>query len=356
MPCPMKNRSLTSRTIDVLRFPLIVGVVLIHSYTSTRGLIQNDLYPGYKFVSYLFSLEIAQIAVPALFFISGYLYFYNPRTTYRYKLHRRVHTLLIPYLFWNLLVLGLYALVELLPGSHQLFSGANPPVTGQTPCQLLSQLWDGGDWEAGNGTPILHQFWYVRNLMMLVVAGPLIGWLIRRAGWVVPVLLLALWMFTPGQALLSGSAAFFTLGCWFSLGRRDFTALLIPRLPALTVAYLVLLCTNMILKDVHYILWLDRIGFIAGTFFVLGLTGWLLRRGLIRDTPWLSCSSFFIFALHDPMLTFVKRIALKLTAPPTDPTLIAVYFLVPALVIVLCLGCYALLKRLAPGLLTLIAR
>lgn len=352
----MRNQALTSRTIDVLRFPLILGVVLVHSYTATRTIISNDLYPGYKFVSYLFSLEIAQLAVPVLFFISGYLYFYRPGITYLHKLQRRVHSLVIPYLFWNLLILSLYAVVELLPGTQHLFSGDNPPVSTQSAGELLRQFWDGGAWNHGNGTPILHQFWYVRNLILLVVAGPLIALLIRWTSWVAPVLMIVLWMFTPGQALLSCSVAFFTAGAWFTLRGKDITNLVMPHLRWLAAIYIILLTTNMILKDIHYIIWLDRLGFVAGLLLCFSLTAWLLDRGVIHDTPFLSGSSFFVFALHDPMLTVVKRIALKMTAPPTDASLIAIYFLVPAVVVAICLGCYALLRRYAPKVVTLIAR
>ena len=56
----MTNEDLQSKTISFLRFPLIVGVVLIHSHFSTVvingvDLIEGGHFPAYTLISYLFS-------------------------------------------------------------------------------------------------------------------------------------------------------------------------------------------------------------------------------------------------------------------------------------------------------------
>lgn len=68
-----------SETITRMRFPLIVLVVLIHSYDLNRGYcIQgtyfrcNDII--YEKVTYFLTEIVSQIAVPSFFFISGYLF------------------------------------------------------------------------------------------------------------------------------------------------------------------------------------------------------------------------------------------------------------------------------------------
>ena len=90
-----------------LYFILSVLVILIHSINNAT-----------KFEMF-FSIEkgIGQFAVPLFFYISGFLFF---RTAYsiddvKRKLKKRVYTLLIPYLIWNLI----YYAIKLLfnPGS-----------------------------------------------------------------------------------------------------------------------------------------------------------------------------------------------------------------------------------------------
>lgn len=103
----MPNENLQSQTISFLRFPLIVGVVLIYSYFSEVvingvDLMKNGIFPIYSTVSFLFSQIISRIAVP-LFFISGFLFFFKinlfTREIYMQKLKKKVQTILIPYIF-----------------------------------------------------------------------------------------------------------------------------------------------------------------------------------------------------------------------------------------------------------------
>lgn len=71
----------SSLRINLLRFPLIVGVVFLHNYeaavgfnggTMTIGLSQNNFVSD--FVRYLISKGVSGIAVPTFFMISGYLF------------------------------------------------------------------------------------------------------------------------------------------------------------------------------------------------------------------------------------------------------------------------------------------
>ena len=88
--------------ISYLHFILSVLVILIHS-------INNET----KFEQF-FSIEkgIGQFAVPLFFIISGFLFFRNVYTNndVKQKMRKRVYTLLIPYLIWNLIYYALYML------------------------------------------------------------------------------------------------------------------------------------------------------------------------------------------------------------------------------------------------------
>ena len=94
--------------IKSIRFPLIIGVILIHSV-----IIKSDeaINMGYSILGYSTKLMceiLPQFCVPMFFAISGYLFFYNldkfSTRQYLNKIKRRFHTLFIPYLFWNLVV------------------------------------------------------------------------------------------------------------------------------------------------------------------------------------------------------------------------------------------------------------
>ena len=84
------NEELQSKTISFLRFPLIVGVVFIHSMFKSVifngvDVMQTGSFPFYTTIAYLFSEILARIAVPLFFFISGFLFFYKtPFNTHFY--------------------------------------------------------------------------------------------------------------------------------------------------------------------------------------------------------------------------------------------------------------------------------
>jgi len=89
--------------IPFLKLMLILGVVVIHSN------IKSSVTPGYSqegvdIVKFIVSLM--RICVPSFFIISGYLFFYRVNkftlNIYKEKLYRRVKTLVIPYVLWDI--------------------------------------------------------------------------------------------------------------------------------------------------------------------------------------------------------------------------------------------------------------
>lgn len=70
---------LQSRVISFLCFPLIVGVLFIHSQTSLSVVegISNIETPIFDVIRDLFSLILPAVSVPLFFMMSGYLFFYN---------------------------------------------------------------------------------------------------------------------------------------------------------------------------------------------------------------------------------------------------------------------------------------
>lgn len=99
-----------SLTIDFLRFPLIVGVVFIHNYivkTELHGVPLSTLLNEWTIgLFYAFSQVVSRVCVPLFFFISGLLFFKGANFSwniYVHKIRRRISTLLVPYLIWNLI-------------------------------------------------------------------------------------------------------------------------------------------------------------------------------------------------------------------------------------------------------------
>ena len=90
----------TLKFFTLLRFPLMVGVVMIHCDISDQ-LVPELRGQWAQDVMYFFSNIIGRFSVPMFFLISGFLFYRNGTLThneYASKLHHRLYTLLIPYL------------------------------------------------------------------------------------------------------------------------------------------------------------------------------------------------------------------------------------------------------------------
>lgn len=164
----MEKNILQSRVIDVLRFPMIVGVVLWHSFfEGIMGLdIPDSGIPIYHTTSFFISRILASVAVPLFFFISGYLFFFRTAFSvdvYKKKLKSRIKTLLIPYLFWNFVVLVGHWIVTVL-SPVQLTSGAYKQVSDYTVCDYLISFWN------INGMPVNGALWFIRDLMVMLAS------------------------------------------------------------------------------------------------------------------------------------------------------------------------------------------
>ena len=66
--------TLTSKTITALRFPLIVAVVLLHTFIIDRPIggivyVPSGKFPGFDWFEHIYRVELANISVP-LFFLT----------------------------------------------------------------------------------------------------------------------------------------------------------------------------------------------------------------------------------------------------------------------------------------------
>lgn len=347
-----------STRINLLRFPLIVGVLYIHAYGSTVHLSSESVglaHTSYlvEFVRFFVSYGVARVAVPLFFMISGYLLFKERRFSlelYRSKLQKRVGTLLIPFLFWNIATLLLYMLGERIPQTARFFSHGNILATyhAMDYANAIFGIWS---------LPVAYQFWFVRDLMLLVLLSPIVYFL--AAGRVrllaLPLLsglyLAGLWNLPwPGLE----ATFFFFLGVYLSLQRVD-----VNRVDAygklLAAAFAVALVVYTAAHQVQP--WSHGLVVLLGVPTAWWVAGLLargdssLKHGLLHAAE----ASFFVYAAHEPLLTILRKVAYATLRPQNGALVLGLYFLIPVLVIAITLALFALLKRIAPTPLKIIS-
>ena len=348
------NDSLLSNVINFLRFPLIIGVVFIHNVSLYNvDTINFDNLPLYFIVSNLFSQVIGRISVPLFFFISGILFFYNVDFnlhSYRIKLKKRIRTLLIPYLFWNILSLLFYYIISYIP---ILSSLVNRKIEYDLN-YILSAMW--GITREGDvfAYPIAYQFWFIRDLMVVVLLTPLIYLYVKKTKVHGVVVLCLLWFlgyslpFIGTRGLGTSALFFFVLGAWFSINKKN-TLLIFASFKGWMYLYFPIAFFDLCTKGKIYNQYIHNLGILFGIVLCFMLTAKFLESRRIFIIPFLSSASFFLFAIHDPwVLTSVKKMLFLSIQPKSDFVLSVLYFLIVLFVVLIALGIYYLMKHYLP--------
>lgn len=375
----MKITKEESETLKAARFPLAVMVVLLHSfgeplsfdYIDFSNFGSGDLYLT---IRVLFSHVLSHIAVPAFFLMSGFLFFLNFKTKegesicswnwnlYGEKLKKRISTLLIPYLIWNVIALVTEVVVGFV-------------FYRQTPEELYalygSKLSPALFWcsnmttqPAGDilGNPINEYFpengplWFVRDLMCMAILAPVIYYSIKKIGvWLIAILsvcyITKIWIHVPGLSI--HAFMWFTTGAFFSINIFSFISFAKKvykvALP-ISVATLVptVIFDGMKTSTGSWCYPFFIASFILVFFVILNK---LVLGGSNIERPICTKSCFIIYAGHIGMyILFIVTYLINIVIPIEGNEFIDIlkYLLKPVTVVAVCVAMSATLSKFLP--------
>ena len=354
------NDELLSNTISYLRFPLIVGVVFIHNKMAAFN-IQGDVvcYDDWPWLTHtmdFFSSVLPTISVPLFFFISGFLFFYKVDfgiDIYKKKLKTRSKTLLVPYLIWNF-VGFLILLIQMHPRFLSLFPLLKDYRIDIT--EFLSYFWVKDlpqDLPGERAYPLNYPFWFIRDLILLVVATPVIYCLIKRLKVLFVLFMGLVWYFGLGKyVLLPGvchlSIFFFPLGAYFGINRINFVELA-HKVQWSPYAYIILAIGDTLSVGQPYNYWLHNGGILLGLITTAYIVSVLVESEKVKINKFLSDASFFVFALHGLFISKFMKAIVMIIHPQSPYSVLFIYFFVPITTILICLGFYRLLNSYMPS-------
>lgn len=362
----MNSEELLSKTINVLRFPLSVGIVFIHNkmdFIDIQGTSYDfSMWPSVIYSVTLFSEVLPRIAVPLFFLFSGFLFFDKlggafSAKIYKSKIRRREKSLLIPYLFWNF-VGFLILLVQLHPRFASYFPKfQNAHVDIES---FLGCFWDfniTGD-PTETPCPIDGPMWYVRELMILCIFSPVIWWLIKKFKVAIVVLLGVVWFFSLGSYVnlpgMSHQAVFFFhLGAYFSINGINF----VERTNEFkSMRYIIWLVPVFIIFDVLYHTSdvIHKVWILIGMISAIYLVSRLIRDKKVRESNCLANFSFFLFCSHYLIINKFMKMLVMLIKPMSPQMVLIMYFCVPIFVILICMSIFFLMKKYTPSFLNII--
>ena len=376
----------TSETIDLIRFPLAVMVVFIHSdihpnetfmmpsdYAHLSGMDWHILIRS--FCSHVFS----HIAVPAFFLISGYLFYKRLESwdwnIWKKKMFSRLRTLVIPYFIWCVLYvlwrnIGVfYIQIPLFKFGAVILKGK--PLNGIVDylnsieinnIDWYHVLWDSQVWggecinwfglhAVHNTGPELFPFWFMRDLIVVVLLTPIVFYSIKRIGFYF-ICIIGFFYFSgiwPDIHGFSSTALFyFSLGSWFTLKKYDLCKTLYPFRWYFYITYMVLL-PLMVYLDGKQTYGGKSVYVLIGVLTLLCFNYYLVKEKGIRKSPLLVSSCFFMFAFHIFILLDVYGNMNKVIGNSSPFQLNLLYLITPIATVIVCVCIYYCIHRWFPS-------
>lgn len=324
-----------SKVISFLRFPLILLVVLIHVPRIENG------PEYYNIISTFLSSVVSGIAVPMFFAISGYLFFLSEFTTTKYcdKLRKRVYSLLIPYLLWNL-----FSLIVLVLPHYKSYDF--------TVKNVLISFWNCHDSfiHAVSSNPIDFPMWYIRDLMICNLMAPAYYYIIRYTKFMLPLTFIALWVFgilSPVTGISVIAVAFYSFGAYMAIHHRN---VIDERKGLWSVVGVILftalcLCLSVV-RDMNHREVIICLTSLVGILCIPSATCKLCKKesSFFNHVCQLTRCSFFIYAAHAIIIKPIYNTLERIGHAPE----IIVYFLTFAVTVGVCYAGWWLSNRFMP--------
>lgn len=334
----------SSDIIRALRFPLIVMIVFAHVPSGTTQHLSHVsiIYDIYLFISNTISFTLGHIRIQLFFVLSSYFFFYSITEKQQYqqvfiKQKKRLRTIVLPYLIWNLLTFGVYFL------KHKAFDLLGLSNENDQLCTSLTEiLWTG---------PINYPLWFMRDLICMFALTPIFLYLLNKYGWRIIVLLLLIYLVgvntgVPGLSITA--LLYFSIGGFMGLRQFDFikwcsmkAKLFVP------IAIVLSIIATMLMDDTYYYPFI-RFYIPIGIIAFIGIISHLNEKQI----KWLGSMSgtvFFIYATHEIyIINWVKGLFAKFIGYEPLPLLIS-YFVQPVIVLLICISFYKICKKIIPN-------
>jgi surface polysaccharide O-acyltransferase-like enzyme len=273
-------------------------VIAIH-YNTKHDM---DLSSGFTWNYYLqefITNGLARVAVPFFAFIAGLFFFlsYKNLSSYPKAIKKRINSLLIPYLVASFLIF----IVEYVYGVIQWdLSLENFDLF------IRDVLF----------TPISVQFWFLRDLMILVLLTPIIFKLVSQLELWIMVPVMVLWLldieimplFAGRHVITIETLSFFILGCYFSqhtyLLEKLVNGMKNKTVFTVVIIYL-MLCVIRIVIEPDMANWytnkyqinsliIQNMSIFIGVFLIIALSTKIINAKLL----YLSQFTFFVYIFH----------------------------------------------------------
>lgn len=324
----MRISQYLSSKITMFYTLLIVMVVYIHS-----TYLEMYQYETADFVwKFWGGYGLCSVANPLFFIISGFLLVGEEITIFDLlkKLRKRVRTVVVPFIIWNVIFVLWYVVLDITPGISRYVNS-----TGIMEAWKSLPLWK----SIYNmlTEPAGFHLWFLRDLIVFMAISPLL-WLISKRSWIAAVVLSVVlnhwmaWVF------------WFWLGLTIRVSEWNIEKL--PKGNGVFVLTSVIYIGSAVLAGMG----LDKM--IPSSFGVMGLIKqlaciyfvWIIYdkiaqgRCLSEQGLWrhICGYSFFIYCFHEPAFNIIKKLGVVVLGS-SEPMLIMLYLINPLIMVALAI-------------------
>ena len=287
----------TSKRITSLRYLLIVLVVFMHANLKPDDAIN---YYHYDFVQ-PYWIEVVKnficdtlggAAVPLFFFLASFLQF-SKNDKYKILLKKRSKSIFLPYIIWTGITIILYYIVQSIPYTALFFQNPINIVKNWKGVDLL-KVFTYHDLSSGLKTPLVYQFWFLRELMIFIVLSPILKFLCDKFSGFMLIFI--------SVAALKGMPLFFYLVGYYCVKYKIDFFKISDKIKIHEYLFLLIFVVMFnIMYDGKYDFGL--ISTIISCLFFLKLSLYFIRSNKIySQLNYLSGYSFFLYAIHTPFL------------------------------------------------------
>ncbi len=281
---------------------------------------------------------VCRVANCLFFCISGYLFARNINSIKDVldKQKKRLKTLALPYVLWNLIFVLWYVALENIPIVNDFCnsSGTLEKYLSQPFIKSLSDLFI---------APAAFQLWFVRDLLVMLLISPIIWWISHKY-WIV-ALIIAL-----GSVAIYPWMIYFWLGIIVAVQKWDVESYphslwgsIISGIVFLGYAvYLALGYKGPNLVEVSinligiYLIWYGYDLIVKGKN--------IANKGLWK---YVCGYSFFIYCFHEPTFNIIKKLALYIGGA-NESALILAYLINPLIMVAVSICVAKILQHISP--------
>lgn len=312
-------------------------VVWVHSYNGELFLGKTSRGFAVVRLERLIGETLGQIAVPGFFMLSAYLFYRNfDWSCLGRKWRSRFHSILIPYLLWNLIYYLGYVIGSRLPFvGHVMGKGT---IAFNFPTML----------DAVMNHRYLYVFWYLKQLILLIGLAPVL-YLVMKRTWsslvFFAVTFYMVWVAADLPYLNEDALFYYGAGAFFALHGRW-----LERVWKKSWLWIGLLLIGLGALNFY---WTMRY-FLPGTTvlfrFLTPVGLWMMtdENRLPEACGWMKCN-FMLYAVHFAFVRLINKSAAVLL-PTGVIAPVALYLMMPVVMAAVSYGLSVGMKRYISGI------